>query len=128
MNPYDILEINKYSSKEEIRLAYKRMMKKHHPDSGDGDIQKLNDAKSAYIRLKDNQLRTADNNLTVGINVTTTQKELASILGQTRTFEYEGVFFDVLVPYKTRMGDTIIVKNILPDTILKIKFKEKHEQ
>ena len=31
MNPYQVLEINKYSSKDEIRLAYKRLMKKHHP-------------------------------------------------------------------------------------------------
>ena len=99
MNPYQVLGINKYSSREEIRLAYKRLMHKHHPDTGDGNTKKLNDAKSAYIRLKDNQLRTADNNLTVGINVTLTQKDLVSMLGQTRTFEYEGVFFDVLVPY-----------------------------
>lgn len=127
MNPYQVLGINKYSSKEEIRLAYKRLMRKHHPDTGDGNTEKLNDAKSAYIRLKDNQLRTADNNLTVVINVTTTQKELASMLGQTRTFEYEGVFFDVLVPYEIRMNDTITVKDILPDTTLKIKFKERNE-
>jgi hypothetical protein len=127
MNPYQVLGINKYSSKEEIRLAYKRLMRKHHPDTGDGNTSKLNDAKSAYIRLKDNQLSTADNNLTVGINVTLTQKDLVSMLGQTRTFEYEGVFFDVLVPYETRMNDTITVKDILPEVTLKIKFKERNE-
>ena len=127
MNPYQVLGINKYSSKEEIRLAYKRLMRKHHPDTGDGNTKKLNDAKSAYIRLKDNQLRTADNNLTVGINVTLTQKELVSMLGQTRTFEYEGVFFDVLVPYETRMNDTITVKDILPEVTLRFKFKERNE-
>ena len=127
MNPYQVLGINKYSSKEEIRLAYKRLMRKHHPDTGDGNTEKLNDAKSAYIRLKDNQLRAAYTAATVVINVTTTQKELASMLGQTRTFEYEGVFFDVLVPYEIRMNDTITVKDILPDTTLKIKFKERNE-
>ena len=127
MNPYQVLGINKYSSKEEIRLAYKRLMRKHHPDTGDGNTKKLNDAKSAYIRLKDNQLRTAYTAATVGINVTLTQKDLVSMLGQTRTFEYEGVFFDVLVPYETRMNDTITVKDILPDTTLKIKFKERNE-
>lgn len=127
MNPYQVLGINKYSSKEEIRLAYKRLMRKHHPDTGDGNTEKLNAAKSAYIRLKDNQLRAAYTAATVVINVTTTQKELASMLGQTRTFEYEGVFFDVLVPYEIRMNDTITVKDILPDTTLKIKFKERNE-
>ena len=49
MNPYQVLGINKYSSKEEIRLAYKRLMRKHHPDTGDGNTEKLNAAKSAYI-------------------------------------------------------------------------------
>ena len=127
MNPYQVLGINKYSSKEEIRLAYKRLMRKHHPDTGDGNTEKLNDAKSAYIRLKDNQLRAAYTAATVVINVTTTQKELASMLGQTRTFEYEGVFFDVLVPYEIRMNDTITVKDILPNVTLKIKFKERNE-
>ena len=127
MNPYQVLGITKYSSKEEIRLAYKRLMRKHHPDTGDGNTKKLNDAKSAYIRLKDNQLRTAYTAATVGINVTLTQKDLVSMLGQTRTFEYEGVFFDVLVPYETRMNDTITVKDILPEVTLKIKFKERNE-
>ena len=127
MNPYQVLEINKYSSKEEIRLAYKRLMKKHHPDSGDGDTQKLNEVKEAYIRLKDNKVRTADKNLTVGISVTITHAQLASFLGTTQTFEYEDILFDVFVPYETRMNDTITVKNILPDTTLKIKFKERNE-
>ena len=127
MNPYQVLGINKYSSKEEIRLAYRRLMRKHHPDTGDGNTKKLNDAKSAYIRLKDNQLRTAYTAATVGINVTLTQKDLVSMLGQTRTFEYEGVFFDVLVPYETRMNDTITVKDILPEVTLRIKFKERNE-
>ena len=102
-------------------------MRKHHPDTGDGNTKKLNDAKSAYIRLKDNQLRAAYTAATVGINVTLTQKDLVSMLGQTRTFEYEGVFFDVLVPYETRMNDTITVKDILPEVTLKIKFKERNE-
>lgn len=124
-DPYQVLGITKYSSKQEMRLAYKRLMKKHHPDSGDGDTQKLNEAKSAYTQLKDKSIRTA---LTVDIVVPLTQADLASYLGQKKTFEIYDVFFEVLVPYETRMGDTITVKNILPDTILKIKFKEKHEQ
>ena len=127
MNPYQVLGITKYSSKEDIRLAYKRMMKKHHPDSGDGNIKKLNDAKSAYIRLKDNETRAAYTAATVGINVTLSQKDLVSMLGEIRTFEYEGVLFDVLIPYETRMNDIITVKDILPEVTLKIKFKESNE-
>lgn len=125
MNPYQVLGITKYSSKEEIRLAYKRLMRKHHPDSGDGDTQKLQEAREAYTHLLTES--SEDKTLSISINVTVTQSELASYLGKTKTFEYEGVFFDVLVPYETRMNDTITVKDILPDTTLKIKFKEKNE-
>lgn len=121
MNPYTVLKINKYSTEDEVRLAYRRLMKKHHPDSGDGDIQKLNEAKSAYILLKDsNQAKV----LIVPIIINVTNAELAKMLGTTQIFEYETVHFEVYIPYETRMGDTIKVKNILPDTILKIKFRE----
>lgn len=124
-DPYQVLGITKYSSKQEVRLAYKRLMKKHHPDSGDGDTHKLNEAREAYVYLTTDNKQKQD---VVTCNVPTTHAELASYLGQKKTFEIHDVFFEVLVPYETRMGDTITVKNILPDTILKIKFKEKHEQ
>lgn len=124
-DPYQVLGITKYSSKQEVRLAYKRLMKKHHPDSGDGDTHKLNEAREAYVYLTTDNKQKQD---VVTCNVPTTHAELASFLGKTKTIEIHDVFFEVLVPYETRMGDTITVKNILPDTILKIKFKEKHEQ
>ena len=123
-NPYEILGVTKYSTKQEIRDAYVRLMKYHHPDTGDGDVFKMNEIKSAYIRLKDKNLKTA---LTVPIIVTISKAELVKILGTTQIFEYEGVHFEVYVPYDVRVGDTISV-DILPDTKLKIKFKEHHEQ
>ena len=124
MNPYTVLGINKYSSKEEIRLAYKRMIKKYHPDSGEGDTTKLNEAKAAYIRLKD---ITPVKILTIPIVVNVTHAELVNMLGKTQTIKYSDVHFEVYIPYNVRMGDTITV-NILTDTKLKIKFKEHHEQ
>lgn len=125
MNPYQVLGITKYSSKEEIRLAYKRLMRKHHPDTGDGNTQKLQEAREAYTHLLTES--SEDKTLSISINVTVTQAELASYLGKTKTFEYEGVFFDVFVPYETRMNDIITVKDILPEVTLKIKFKERNE-
>jgi preprotein translocase subunit Sec63 len=124
MNPYQVLGINKYSSSEEVRLAYKRLMKKHHPDSGDGDTHKLNEAREAYVYLTTDNKQKQD---VVTCNVPTTQAELASILGKTKTFETEGIQFEVFVPYETRMNDTITVKDILPNVTLKIKFKEQNE-
>lgn len=123
MNPYTVLGINKYSTEDEIRLAYRRLMKKHHPDSGDGDTDKLNEAKSAYIRLKNSN---PVKSLTVSLTVPVTNAELAKMLGTTQIFEYSDVHFEVYIPYDVRMGDTISV-NILTDTKLKIKFKEHHE-
>jgi hypothetical protein len=99
-------------------------MKKHHPDSGDGDTQKLEDARTAYTYLT---TVPKDKTLIVQIKITVTNAELVSFLGKTKTFEYDGIYFDVIVPYETRMNDTITVKNILPNTILKIKFKEPNE-
>ena len=96
-------------------------MRKHHPDSGDGNTQKLDEARDAYKQLKGSKQDLA---LTVPIIVTITQEELVAMLGKNNTFEYHDVLFDVMVPYETRMGDTISVKNILPDTVLKIKFRE----
>jgi hypothetical protein len=125
MNPYQVLGITKYSSNEEVRLAYKRMMKKHHPDSGDGDTEKLEQARSAYTQLLTQS--SEDKTLSISITVPVTQADLASFLGKTKTIEYEGIHFDVLIPYETRMNDTITVKDILPDTTLKIKFKEQNE-
>jgi hypothetical protein len=123
-SPYDILGITKYSTKREIREAYVRLTKQYHPDTGDGDIEKLNEVKSAYIRLKDKNLNTA---LTVPIIVTISKAELASVLGTTQIFEYEGIHFEVYVPYDVRIGDTLTVNDILPDTKLKIKFREHNE-
>lgn len=124
MNPYQVLGINKYSSNEEVRLAYKRLMKKHHPDIGDGDTHKLNEAREAYVYLTTDNKQKQD---VVTCNVPTTHAELASILGKTKTFETEGIQFEVFVPYETRMNDTITVKDILPNVTLKIKFKERNE-
>lgn len=120
-NPHSVLGITKYYTQEELRFAYKRLMRKHHPDSGDGNTQKLDEARDAYKQLKGSKQDLA---LTVPIIVTITQEELVAMLGKNNTFEYHDVLFDVMVPYETRMGDTISVKNILPDTVLKIKFRE----
>lgn len=122
MNPYQVLGINKYSSIEAIRHAYKRLIKKHHPDSGDGDTKKLDEVREAYTLLL-----TQSEKFSISITVPVTQAELASFLGKTKTIEYQGIHFDVLVPYETRMNDTITVKDILPDTTLKVKFKENNE-
>ena len=123
MNPHTIRGTNKYSTEDDVRLAYRRLMKKHLPDSCDGDVDKLNEAKTAYSQHRDIP---PIKELTVRIVVLVTQAELAMMLGTTELFEYAETQFKVLIPYSVRMGDTISVP-ILTDTKLKIKFKESNE-
>ncbi len=53
---YEILEIDKNASEEEIKKAYRRMAKKYHPDSNPGDKvaeQKFKEVNEAYSILSD---------------------------------------------------------------------------
>jgi len=49
-DPYVILDIPRYATKDEIRAAYLTKMKKYHPDvnEGKGDVRALNEAQEAY--------------------------------------------------------------------------------
>lgn len=47
MNPYEVLGVEKNSSPEEIKKAYRKLSKEHHPDKG-GDENKFKDIAAAY--------------------------------------------------------------------------------
>ncbi|MEA4923216.1 MAG: DnaJ domain-containing protein [Eubacteriaceae bacterium] len=59
-NPYEILEINEGASEEEIKAAYKKMVKKYHPDRyqnnplADLAEEKLREVNEAYDYLMKN--------------------------------------------------------------------------
>ena len=125
-NPYTILEIDKYSTTDDIRKAYKSLMMQHHPDTGDGDRAKFDEVRLAYIQLKDKKLVTDSTNV-LSIIVPISKQDLSLILGTKQTFECHDVPFDVFVPYETRMNDTLVIKNILGNLTLKVKFKETNE-
>ena len=125
-NPYTILEIDKYSTTDDIRKAYKSLMMKHHPDTGDGDRAKFDEVRLAYIQLKDKKPVTDSTNV-LSIIVPISKQDLSLILGTKQTFECHDVPFDVFVPYETRMNDTLVIKNILGNLTLKVKFKETNE-
>lgn len=126
-NPYTILKIDKYSTTDDIRKAYKSLMMKHHPDTGDGDRAKFDEVRLAYIQLKDKKLTKNSTNSVLSIIVPISKKDLSLILGTKQTFECHDVPFDVFVPYETRINDSLVIKNILGNLTLKIKFKEKNE-
>jgi len=123
---YAILGVNKYNTHNEIRISYKRLMKRHHPDTGDGDREVLHAVQEAYILLKDNKKYSGSLNQLITVPVS--ERELAEMLGkkcQIKDDNQPEIVYTVEIPYSTRIGDTVIVKNIVKDTNLKIKFKGK---
>lgn len=56
MNPYETLNVSKDATLEEIKSAYKKQAKKHHPDAG-GDKEKFSEVSSAYALLSNPEKR-----------------------------------------------------------------------
>jgi curved DNA-binding protein CbpA len=57
MNPYVILGIEVNATKEEIRIAYRLLASKHHPDKEGGDTELFKQIKEAYEILFDDDRR-----------------------------------------------------------------------
>jgi len=55
-NPYEILNVNKEATPEDIKKAFKKAAKKNHPDKG-GDQIKMQEINKAYALLKNQDLR-----------------------------------------------------------------------
>ena len=128
MSPFQVLGITKYSSEDEIRIAYKRLLKKHHPDTGDGDREKLDDIRNAFTDIKKIQSESGSI-ITVTLNVKLTEEELDEMRGTKSGFRDDispDIHYIVTVPKTTRIGDTILVKNIINNTNLKINFLKRN--
>lgn len=55
-NPYDVLGVKKNATEKEIKKAYRKLSKEHHPDVG-GDETRFKDIASAYEILSDKKKR-----------------------------------------------------------------------
>ncbi|SVA41637.1 uncharacterized protein METZ01_LOCUS94491 [marine metagenome] len=127
MSPFRVLGITKYSSEDEIRIAYKRLLKKHHPDTGDGDRKRLDDIRQAFTDIKKIQSESGSI-ITVSLNVKVNEEELDAMRGTKTGFRDDimpDIHYIVTVPKTTRLGDTILVKNIINNTNLKINFLKR---
>lgn len=56
-NYYDILEVDKKASKEEIKKAFRKLAHKHHPDKKGGNEQKFKEVNEAYTVLSNDKKR-----------------------------------------------------------------------
>ena len=126
-SPFQVLGINKYSTEDEIRIAYKRLLMKHHPDTGDGDREMLDAIRIAFTDIKKIQSESGSI-ITVTLNVKISEEELDVMRGTKSGFRDDimpDIHYIVTVPTNTRIGDTILVKNIINNTNLKINFLKR---
>ncbi len=56
-NYYDILEVDKTASQDEIKKAFRKLAHKHHPDKVGGNAEKFKEASEAYSVLSDEKKR-----------------------------------------------------------------------
>ena len=56
MNPYEVLGLKKTATVKEIKDAYRKLSKKHHPDKG-GNSKKFIEIQNAYDILSDEESR-----------------------------------------------------------------------
>lgn len=86
--PYEILELKKTATFEEVKSAYRRLSKLYHPDLNDGqNHEKMVEINGAYEFLKDKYLNT---NMTRGSNTTNTQNNKAHAQDDINDFERDG--------------------------------------
>jgi curved DNA-binding protein CbpA len=50
MNPYDVLGVDRCANRAQIRAAFRRFARRHHPDAG-GDVRQFLRGVDAYRRL-----------------------------------------------------------------------------
>lgn len=122
MKPYEILGLTKYYTRDDLKKQYSSLVQKHHPDKG-GDIEMFVRIQKAYEKLKNIPERKE----VIHFSFDTNEKELVDILGKNVILDYDSIAFEVFIPYRTRIGDTVTVQNIFKNVSLVIKIKDKND-
>ena len=65
---YAVLGVDKTASQEDIKKAYRKLVKQYHPDSGSGNEEKFKEVSEAYEVLKDPEKRKKYDNFGANTN------------------------------------------------------------
>ena len=123
-NPWKVLGLKDTANTEELKRQYKRLAATFHPDKG-GNPEQFRYITDAYDEAK--QL-IATRKIEVNVDIISSPKELISLLGQNVVISYNDIEFEILIPYETRVGDSIRIHNIIDNTDLIVKIKDRYEQ
>lgn len=88
MNPFQVLDISENASDDEIKSAYRKLSKIHHPDVG-GDPEKFKELNEAYVNLtnKSRKIYIENNptfNYTYGYEFKTPNKDIFIVMDITK--------------------------------------------
>jgi len=134
-NYYDILGVDKNSSQEDIKKAYRKKALEYHPDRG-GDEVKFKEAAEAYETLSDNQKKQeydmygktgrGAGNSTRGFNMDDIFSQFGDIFGGN---PFGGGAFTNQRPRRgndLRVQMQVTLEEVLTGTTKKVKYKRQH--
>jgi len=113
MDYYSILGVTKNSTPDEIKKAYRKLVKDHHPDRG-GDAEQFKKINEAYEVLKDQQKRSEYDNPGPEFNFTYRSDNLDEVFSQFfRQPQHLRKNKDVRLAVEMSLEDVAIGKEIL---------------
>lgn len=123
MNPYKVLGVSKYATKNDIKAVFNRLVKQYHPDnSSTADIKMLSDIIQAWDIIKNNHTDDAICRVTVKMSM----KELAKNLGETLDIGVDNMLLSIKIPYTFRMGDTMKINSNADKLQIILTIEEEH--
>lgn len=122
MDYYSILGVAKTATPDEIKQAYRKLAREHHPDRTGGDDTKFKQINEAYDTLKDPQRRQEYDNPQPRFNTSSMHNE---------NFNFEDIFSQFGFNVRTRqnrnrdvkLATTITLKEVLTGKDILISYK-----
>ena len=84
-NLYDTLGVAKNASADEIKKAYRKLAREHHPDASGGDEARFKEIQGAYDVLSDEEKRKAEDRIRQGTAKARYYQDWVIVRGETST-------------------------------------------